>query len=44
MGFLTGNFARSSDFNWSQELISVSHFASVVILYIDEVVPLIVED
>ena len=43
VGFLTGNSASTSDFNWSQEHISVNYFVLVEIFYCDEIVPLIVE-
>ena len=41
---LTGNFASTSDFNWIHGHISIRHFAVVVTLYMDDVVPLTVKD
>ena len=43
-GTFTGNSASISDFKWSQERISSSRFALVVVVYIDVVLPLISEN
>ena len=44
VGILTGSLASSSDSNWSHEQVIVSHLVSVVLSYIDEIVPLILEN